>query len=109
MRKANTNRRRTLFVQRERQNLMLKYLAWHLHEYEDIYSDNLYSFRLGLKSKSLFSKILQVDPGRDLWVAKTDVRDYFFSINPKHLIPMLEKHVGPRDPQLLAFLTHMLT
>jgi len=109
VRKANTNRRRTLFVQRERQNFMLKYLAWHLHEYEDIYSDNLYSFRLGLKSKSLFNKILQVDPGRDLWVAKTDVRDYFFSINPKHLIPMLEKHVGPRDPQLLAFLTHMLT
>lgn len=109
VRKANTNRRRTLFIYPLRQNLLFKYLTWELHEYDDIFQDNLYSFRMGRRVADFFRKVESLDFARGLWVMKADVTDYFYSIKPHHLIPMLDHYMGSRDPLLFSFLKYLLT
>ncbi|MBP3894610.1 MAG: hypothetical protein J6D34_11300 [Atopobiaceae bacterium] len=109
IRKANTNRRRTLFIYPPRQQMLFSYLTWQLHDYDYLFSDSLYSFRKGKKTSALFEQVMRIDSSQDLWIFKSDIRDYFYSIKPWHLIPMLEQHVGSRDPLLLSFLKHLLT
>lgn len=109
LRKSHSDRRRTIYVYPERQNMLMKYLSWLLHAYDPIFSDNLYSFRLKRSTADLFQRLEKRGYGRTLWVVKADVRDYGHSIRPELLLPKLERIVGEDDPTLMAFLEYLLT
>lgn len=109
LRKSHSNRRRVLFVYPYRQNTLMKYILWGMHEYDDIFSDSLFSFRRRISSSSLFRRIIKADYARGFYTLKADVHDYGMSIRPEKLIPMLRDIVGQRDPALFAFFEYMLT
>ncbi|MBQ9043705.1 MAG: hypothetical protein IJ111_12935 [Eggerthellaceae bacterium] len=108
LRKSHSDRRRIVYVYPERQNALMKYLAWGMHEYDGIFSDSLYSFRLNRGVADLFRKIADANYARDLYTVKADVHDYGHSIRPDLLVPMLRDIMGQRDPALLAFLECLL-
>lgn len=109
LRKSHTDRRRIIYVYPPRQNLLMKYIDWGLYEYDDIFSDSLYSFRKGISSIGLFKKIARANYVHELYTVKVDIHNYGASINPDKLLPMLERIVKERDPALFAFLGYLLT
>ncbi|MDO4532350.1 MAG: reverse transcriptase domain-containing protein, partial [Coriobacteriia bacterium] len=109
LRKSRSDRRRVIYIYPPRQNTLMKYIIWGMHEYDDIFSDSLYSFRNKISSTNLFGKIARFDYARDLYTVKVDVRDYGHSINPDILLPKVEDIVSKRDPALFAFLRYLIT
>lgn len=108
LRKSHSNRRRIVYVYPARQNMLMKYLAWGMHEYDDIFSGSLYSFRRNKGAVDLFRKVAAADFARDMYTVKVDVHDYGHSIRPDLITPMLGDIMGKRDPALLAFLEYLL-
>ena len=109
LRKSHSTRRRILYIYPERQNMLMRYIAWLLHRYDCIFSDNLYSFRLKLSTADLFHKLSTHNYCRKYWVVKADVHDYGHSICPQKLLPQLQDIMGREDPGLMAFLNYLLT
>ena len=108
LRKSHSNRRRIIFIHPPRQNALMKYIVWGMHDYDAIFSDSLYSFRRKINTSHLFDKIARAGFARDLFVVKVDIHNYGYSIDPEILLPKLERIVGKRDPALFAFLAYML-
>ena len=108
LRKGHSDRRRTVYAYPERQKNLMKYITWGMLEYDDIFSESLYSFRKKRGVADAFRRIAREDYARSLYVAKADVHDYGHSIRPEHLKPMIEGIIGPRDPALLDFLVYLL-
>ena len=109
LRKSHSNRRRVIYIYPLRQNNLMKYIVWGMHEYDDIFSDSLYSFRREINSLGLFKKIAQIDYARELYAVKADVHDYSASIRPNILLPMVHSIVNQRDPALFSFLEYLIT
>lgn len=108
LRKSHSDRRRIVYVYPQRQNMLMKYLAWGMHEYDDIFSDSLYSFRRNIGVVGLFRKVADAGFARTLHTVKADVHDYGHSIRPNLLVPMLRNIMVERDQELLAFLEYLL-
>ena len=108
LRKAHSERRRIIYIYPPRQNMLLKYLVWGMQEYDDIFSDSLYSFRRDLNVADLFHKVLIRKNVHELYAVKADVHDYGYSIRPELLKPMLHDIMAERDPALLSFLEYLL-
>lgn len=108
LRKSHSNRRRKVYAYPARQNMLMKYLAWGMHEYDGIFSDSLYSFRLNRGVADLFRKVADARFACNLYTVKVDVHDYGHSIRPDLIAPMLQDIMGQRDPALLAFLEYLL-
>ncbi len=108
LRKGHSDRRRTVFVYPERQKSLMKYIAWGMLEYDDVFCESLLSFRKRKGASDAFRSIANRDYACGLYVAKADVHDYGHSIRPDLLKPMIDEIIGPRDPTLLAFLIYLL-
>ena len=108
LRKSRTERRRVIYVYPPRQNALMQYIVWGMHEYDGIFSDSLYSFRTSISTESLFKKIARLDYARDLFIVKTDIHNYGASINPALLLPKVEGIVAERDPLLFSFLEYLI-
>ena len=108
LRKSHSDQRRTVYAYPERQTNMMKYVNWGMLEYDDVFSDSLYSFRKAKGTADVFRKIKQMDFARGLYMAKADVHDYGHSVRPVFLKPMLADIIGPRDPQLFSYLIYLL-
>ena len=109
LRKSHSDRRRTIYIYPPRQNILMKYIIWGMHEYDGIFSDSLYSFRNSINTSHLFKKIARVNYARDLYTVKVDIRDYGHSIRQNVLLPQVEEIVAKRDPALFAFLRYLIT
>ena len=108
LRKSHSNRRRTIYIYPPRQNALMKYIIWGMREYDDIFSDSLYSFRNTINTYNLFKKIARLNYAHDLYTVKVDIRDYGHSIRQNILLPKVEKIVANRDPALFAFLRYLI-
>ena len=86
----------------------MKYIIWGMREYDDIFSDSLYSFRNTINTYNLFKKIARLNYAHDLYTVKVDIRDYGHSIRQNILLPKVEKIVANRDPALFAFLRYLI-
>ena len=73
LRKFGTTKRRAVFVYPDDQRHLLMYLSWHLHCFDDIFCDSLYSFRTNQKPAALFKIIKKRKLHTDHWAVKTDV------------------------------------
>ena len=108
LRKFGTTKRRQVFVYPDDQRHLLMYLAWHLHGFDDIFCDSLYSFRTNLTPSDLFKKVKRRKLHTDHWAVKTDVSSYFNSIDPERLVKMLRERIGAREPELVDFMAELL-
>ena len=106
--KKGSSKKRTVFTFPEAGNNLLKLITWLLGGYDFIFSDNLYSFRRDTGVKQAMHRLMSTDGIGSMYSYNTDISDYFNSVSPGLIIPMLESVLSEKDGRLLAFLKSML-
>lgn len=107
--KRYTNRKRTVYRFEDNEMTLLRMMAFCLHDYEDLFPEEVYSFKKGISARNFIYKICADQRYQEMYVAKTDIIEYGNSIDAKMLISFLEKNLKERDPQALAFFCWLLS
>lgn len=105
--KSSSGKKRTVFTLPREENYVQKMLAYLLYEYDYLFCDNLYSFRRNTGVKKAVEALRAVGDLSNMYSYKTDVSDYFNSVNPHRLIPML-KSAMPDETVFISFVEKML-
>lgn len=105
--KQYSNKKRTVFMYPREENYFLKFIAYALSRYDDIFCNNLCSFRRGITVKTAIRALSRTKGISEMYSYKVDISDYFNSVDIDILIPMLEK-VLTDDIVLYGFLKKML-
>ena len=107
--KGYTNRKRTVYHFEDNEMTLLRMMSFCLHDYEDLFPKEVYSFRKGVSAKNFILKICADQRYQEMYVAKTDIIEYGNSIDARILISFLEKDLGKRDAQAVAFFKWLLS
>ena len=108
--KMSTQKKRTVYIYPRRETVTLKLLTYLvLRKYDDIFADNLYSFRPDRSAHTAIHSIVRSMSGfeKGFYSYKVDISDYFNSIDISLLLPELEKILSD-DPLLYKFLSSLL-
>lgn len=106
--KSGTDKKRIVYCYSENEMLVLKIIAHLLYKYDDMFAPNCYAFRKGIKAPNAIFNINKAIKGKKMWAYKTDIHNYFNSINVSKLLPMLFDMFA-NDPQLYCFFEKMLS
>ncbi len=88
--KKNSKKKRIIYRFLPEEKMLMQLMAFVLHDYDDIYEDSVYSFRIGKHISQIFSTIRKRNLSTTHWVIKTDIRSYGDNVDPKLLSEMLE-------------------
>ena len=106
--KMDTAKKRVVYTYPEPENTVLKMLTWLLlRRYDDVFSENLYSFRPGCSAKDAIRRLQSVPGIREMYSYKADISNYFNSVDIPMLLPMMDE-VLSGDPELCGFLSALL-
>ena len=106
--KQSTQKKRVVYTYPPAENTVLKLLTYLLlREYDDIFCDNLYSFRPKRSARSAIQMLQRIPDLYQKYSYKVDVSNYFNSIPVDRLLPRLEA-VTQEDPELYRFLKALL-
>ena len=107
--KMSSRKKRVVYTYPKDENTVLKLLTWlMLRKYNDIFCDNLYSFRPGRTAKDAVRRLMRVKGLSSMYSYKVDISDYFNSIPVEKLLPMLKETLSD-DPELYDFLASLLS
>ncbi|MBR7000143.1 MAG: hypothetical protein IKI01_05925 [Lachnospiraceae bacterium] len=106
--KKGTDKKRVVYMFPGEAGIVLKYLSFRLHEYDGVFADNLFSFRMNRGVKRAVSDLLSVPGLSHKYVYKLDIHDYFNSVDVERIIPLIERAIGADQPGLCAFLKEFL-
>ena len=106
--KKNTNKKRTVFVFDREENYVLKHIAFLLNRYDDVFPDNLYSFRKNIGVKKAISDLIKHPEINQLYSYKVDIHDYFNSVDTKIILTLLETTLKD-DKLLYDFISGIIT
>ena len=101
------DRKRSVYYFTGSQSDLLKLLMFVLRDYEDHYSDRLYSFRSDRSGKD-FLMTLRSGILNKYYILKTDVSNYVGSIVPEIILPVLKTRYFSEDPDFYSFLEWLL-
>ncbi|MCD7753349.1 MAG: hypothetical protein LUH41_02225 [Clostridiales bacterium] len=106
--KAHSSKKRVVYIFPRAEKYVLRLIAWLLHDYDGLFADNLYSFRKDRSARTVVQQLARL-PGIDRqYKYKTDIHDYFNSVQLELLLPMLAAAL-PEEQALVGFLTALLT
>lgn len=106
--KEGSRKKRVVYTFSGDEGIFLKFVAHSLNEYEDIFSDNCYAFRRRVGVKEAMER-LRTDPRTKIsWCLKTDISNYFNSIDVAKLLPMLA-FLQKGNPEIHDLLGRLLT
>ena len=94
--KGNSSKKRVVYKFQTDELIVLKYISYLLYDYDNIFCDNLYSFRKNITMKDAIYKIKN-NIDKDLFAYKVDISNYFNSIEKDILLNNLEKDIVDRD------------
>lgn len=106
--KKHSGKKRTVFVFPEAENMVLKLLAFLLNKYDNIFPDNLYSFRRDRCVKVAIQDILRSISFSKHYTYKVDIHDYFNSVDTEEILRLLDEHLA-QDADALSFIKSILT
>jgi hypothetical protein len=109
LRKKNSQRKRIIYRFLPEEKMLMKFIAFTLHDYDDLYEESVYSFRLGKHISEIFSDIRKKNLSTTHWVLKTDIHSYGDNVQPELLADMLDEIFLEHDPQLCSFFRKLLT
>lgn len=109
LRKKNSQRKRIIYRFLPEEKMLMQLIAFVLHDYDHIYEDSVYSFRLGKHISEIFSDIRKKDLCSTHWVLKTDIKSYGDNVQPELLADMLDDIFLKDDPLLCSFFRKLLT
>ena len=104
--KLNSSKKRTVYSFNNDETWVLKLMTYLLYRYDDILSDNCYSFRRSTTAKNAFDRIMKIDNLDEKYVLKLDIHDYFNSIDVDSLMRILDEKID--DKELLKFFDELL-
>ncbi len=105
--KQYSNKKRTVFMYPREENYFLKFIAYALSRYDDIFCNNLCSFRRGITVKTAIRTLTRTKGIGDMYSYKVDISDYFNSVDVDILLPLLQKALSD-DELLFEFLKKLL-
>ena len=105
--KNGVNKKRTVFTFGREENYILKMIAYLLKEYDNLFCDNLYSFRNNTGVKKAVGKILLNVDFDKTYSYKVDIQDYFNSINTEKILKLFKDKI-PEEQWLYAFFERLL-
>ena len=109
LRKKNTQRKRIIYRFSLEEKMLMQYMAFVLHDFDHIYEDSVFSFRLGRHISRIFRDIRKNNYSNTHWVLKTDIKSYGDNVQPEFLADMLDDLFMEKDPALCSFFRKLLT
>lgn len=106
--KMGSDKKRIVYCFSDDENMLLKFLAYRLYQYDGDIPDNCYSFRVNTGARKAFLKMAEAPDIQHLYGFKSDISNYFNSIDTAILMPILEETVK-NDENLLRLLRSLLT
>ncbi len=106
--KKSTNKKRTVFVFDREENYVLKHIAFLLHRYDNVFPDNLYSFRKNIGVKKAIADLIKHPNITQLYSYKVDIHDYFNSVDTNIILKLLETTLKD-DKLLYNFISKIIT
>ena len=86
---------------------LLKLIAFAVRDYDNVFSDSLYSFRTSRTAQDILKLLRESESRSRCYIVKADISNYVGSIVPEKISPMLEKLWGD-DPAFLDLLKFLL-
>ena len=108
LRKKNSTRKRRIYRFRDNESMLLKLMAFVMHDFDYLFSDSLYSFRLGMHISGIFNTVNKEGYNRNCWVLKTDIHSYGDNVDPDILSVQMKALLAEKDPTLFAFLEKLV-
>ncbi|NLB50947.1 MAG: RNA-directed DNA polymerase [Clostridiaceae bacterium] len=105
--KMGTTRKRVVYCFTPDDNMILKLLAYLLYRYDDCLAPNCYAFRREIGVRRAFTDLARNPAIGSLWCYKTDIRNYFNSIDTSILSSILHRVLG-QDPPLLRLILSLI-
>ncbi len=105
--KMDSQKKRTVYSYSEDETWVLKLLAHLLYRYDSAIPDSCYAFRRTKTAKHAINRIKRIKNLNEKYVLRTDIHDYFNSIDVDILMPIL-KDVLSDDSELLVFMETLL-
>lgn len=107
--KHRSGKKRIVYIYEEKESWVLKLLTWLLlRRFNDLFADNLYSFRPGAGAKDAIRRLTHTPGIRRMWSYKVDISNYFNSIPIPQLLPLMRNALAD-VPETCAFLESLLT
>ena len=101
--KKGTEKKRAVFSFGEDESWLLKFFGYYLHEYDDIFSDNLYSFRKQRSVKTAVARIIKQKKIHEMYGVKLDIHDYFNSADTELILKKLKSVLAVQDKLYVLF------
>ena len=106
--KGGSVKKRVVYSYPYELNQMLKFVAYALYRYDDMFADNCYAFRRGYGVKDAIRRIRRTAGITDKYCLKVDVHNYFNSIDVDILLEKLS-FLKDSDVRLYGVLERLLT
>lgn len=101
--KKGTEKKRAVFSFNDNVSWLLKFFGYFLHEYDDIFSDSLYSFRRERSVKTAVNRLLKQKDLQLKYGIKLDIHDYFNSADTGIIIKKLHEVLIGQDKLISLF------
>ena len=105
--KMGTGKKRVVYTFEGEEGIFLKFVAFHMFAYDDIFASNCYAFRRGFGVKEAISRLLTDKRVAGSYCLKVDISNYFNSIDVELLVEKLF-FMKQRDEVLYEMLLRIL-
>ena len=105
--KEDSNKKRIVYSYENEENIVLKFIAYNLYEFDDVFSKNTYAFRRGYGVKDAIWRLKGSEKFEEYYCYKADISNYFNSIDVDLLLEKLS-FVKERDVQLYNLFVKIL-
>ena len=105
--KEDSNKKRIVYSYENEENIVLKFIAYNLYEFDDVFSKNTYAFRRGYGVKDAIRRLKGSEKFEEYYCYKADISNYFNSIDVDLLLEKLS-FVKERDVQLYNLFVKIL-
>ena len=101
--KKGTGKKRAVFSFDDDASWLLKFFGYYLHGYDDIFSDNLYSFRKERSVKTAVARLIKQKNIASMYGIKLDIHDYFNSADTDIILDKLYVSLKGQDKLIALF------
>lgn len=105
--KQGSTKKRIVYSFPGDEGIMLKFIAFHLFDFDSYFCDNCYAFRRQFGVKDAIRRIRQTRGLSDMYCLKVDISNYFNTIDVAILLEKL-RFVEDADPTLYRLFTRIL-
>lgn len=106
--KEGTEKKRVVYSFSDDVSITLKFIAFQLYRFDDMFSSNCYAFRRNYGVGDALKRILRSKETRNLYCLKADISNYFNSIDVQILLDKLDG-IRKRDKRLYQLFEHILS